>query len=142
MASPALAQSAQSRRPAASGGNRLAEKQISLIDFELLSRAEQRVEAVQTQLFNLEMKVMDLQAQIEDLDYEMTPERIQRALAFVGSVRPMDELREGLRSRLESEKVRLNKQLELLESRRSRLETALAAAEAQVERLRQRMDSE
>jgi hypothetical protein len=56
------------------------------------------------------MKEIELQAQLEDLDYRLLPENIQKALAFVGSVRPMDELREALRIRIENEKVSVAKQ--------------------------------
>jgi predicted nuclease with TOPRIM domain len=87
------------------------------------------------------MRELDLQTCVDDLDYQLTPDSIQRALAFVGSVRPMDELRDALRVRLESEKARLNKQFELLESRRGRLEAAISEADADVERLRQRLGS-
>jgi predicted nuclease with TOPRIM domain len=87
------------------------------------------------------MRELDLQTRVDDLDYQLTPDSIQRALAFVGSVRPMDELRDALRVRLESEKARLNKQFELLESRRGRLEAAISEADADVERLRQRLGS-
>jgi len=48
----------------------------------------------------------------------------------------MDELRDALRIRLESEKARVNKQLDLLASTRERLEAAIR--EAELERVRQR----
>lgn len=53
----------------------------------------------------------------------------------------MDELRDALRVKLENEKARLNRQLEVLESRRERLEAAIREAEADVEHLRQRLSS-
>ena len=109
------------------------------IDIDAVARAEQRAEALRTQLFELEMRKLELQARIDDLVYQMTPDRIQRALALVGSARPMDELRNALRLRLESEKARLNKQLELLDSRRESLVELIRQADADVERLRQRV---
>jgi hypothetical protein len=80
---------------------------------------------------------MSLHARLDDLDYQLTPEAIQRALAFVGSPRPMDEFREALRIRLESQKARVHRQLEL-SSNRERLESAIRETEADLERLRQR----
>ena len=108
-------------------------------DLELLTRAENRADALRAQLGNLQMREMELQARIEELDYQMKPESIQRTLAFVGSARPMDELRANLRARLESEKSRTNTQLETLASTRMKLETALRSAEAECARLRQRL---
>jgi hypothetical protein len=135
IATPGFAQSSESRRSDGCERNELTAKTSRLIDLELV--AEQRAEALRGQLFDLEMRELDLQTRVDDLDYQLTPERIQRALALVGSVRPMDELRDALRVRLESEKARLNKQLELIASRRERLEAAIREADAEVEPLRQ-----
>ena len=85
------------------------------------------------------MREAELQDRLAELDYQLRPERIQRALAFVGSVRPMDELRDALRQKIESQKARVSRQLELLAADRARLEIATGEAEKQVERLRQRM---
>ena len=41
------------------------------------------------------MREFELETRLDELNYQMTPDRIQRALAFVGSVRPMDELRDA-----------------------------------------------
>ena len=139
IATSGLAQTSESRRPDECERNAMAAKASDLIDIEVVARAEQRAEALRTQLFELEMKELDLRARIDDLDYLLTPDRIQRALAFVGSVRPMDELRDALRVRLEGEKARLNNQLELLDSRRERLVELIREADADVGRLRRRM---
>ena len=109
------------------------------VDLEFLARAENRADGLRAQLANLQMRESELQARIEELDYQMKPESIQRALALVGSARPMDELRANLRARLESEKRRTNAQLEVLATTRIKLETALREAEAECARLRQRL---
>ena len=111
----------------------------SLSDFEFVERAEQRAEALRAKLFDLQMQEINLQIYLDDLDYRLRPDSIQQALAFVGSVRPMDELRNDLRTRLENEKARVNKQFELLASSRERLEAAISRADAEAERLRQRL---
>lgn len=141
IATPGMAQSSESRRSDGCERNALTANASSLTDLELVAPPEQRAEALRAQLLDLEMRELDLQTRVDDLDYQLTPDSIQRALAFVGSVRPMDELRDALRIRLESEKARLNKQFELLESRRGRLEAAISEADADVERLRQRLGS-
>ena len=110
----------------------------SLIDLEIVTRTEERVEALRDRLFDLQVQEMALHARLDDLDYQLTPEAIQRALAFVGSPRPMDEFREALRIMLESQEARVHRQLELLSSSRERLESAIRETEADLERLRQR----
>jgi|ERR1044072_6522 len=110
-----------------------------LISHEILVRAEGRAEALRAKLFDLQMQELELQAYLEYLDYRLTPECIQRSLALVGTVRPMDELRDALRKGLENEKARVNKVLDLLAASRERLEAAIKGADAEVERLRQRL---
>ena len=91
---------------------------------------------MRAKLFELETREMDLLARLDDLDYRLTPEAIQRALAFVGSPRPMDEFREALRIRLESQRVRINRQLELVLASREQIEWAVREAEAELDRIR------
>ena len=111
-------------------------------NLDLLSRAEGRAAALRTRLLGLQTREVDLQGQLADLDYQATPEAIQRALAFVGSVRPMDELRDALRKRLENEKARVAKQLELLTATRQQVEAALSTTEADIQRLQLQLSSD
>ncbi len=110
----------------------------SLIDRDMVARGEERALTLRSKLFDLDMKEIDLLARLDDLDYRSSPDGIQRALAFVGSARPMDELRDALRTRLEGEKARVSTQLERLESTREMLETAIREADADLDRLRGR----
>ena len=107
-----------------------------LIEMEMLTRAERRAEDLRSRLLDLQMKEIELQAYLEDLDYRLRPENIQKALELVGSPRPMDELRNDLRMRLESEKERINKRLELLGSTRDRIEAAIREVDKECVRLR------
>jgi len=107
-------------------------------DSDRFQRAEQRVDQLRAKLFELEAREMDLLARLDDLDYRLTPEAIQRALAFVGSPRPMDEFREALRIRLEDQRARVNRQLELVSESREKVVWAIREAEAELERIRQR----
>lgn len=111
----------------------------SLIEIEMLTRAENRSDALRAQLLDVQMKEIDLQARLDDLDDRLRPENIQQAFALVGSARPMDELRDELRARLESEKGRTNAQLDLLAATQTRLEAAIREADAECARLRQRL---
>lgn len=138
LAAEGWGQSSKSPSPDGPDGSASKAQVSALIELEILTRAEQRAEALRAKLFDLETHELYLQSRLEYLDYRMRPDSIQRALAFVGSVRPMDELRDDLRKSLENEKGRVNTELELLASRRERLEAALSRADAEVERLLQR----
>jgi hypothetical protein len=108
----------------------------NLVEREIAARAEERAETLRARLFDLQIEELELQARIEDLNYRLTPEAIQRSLWLATSVRPMDELREALRLRLENEKARVNKQLDLLASRREKLEAAVREVELEAARER------
>ncbi len=114
------------------------DQQQNRIDGQL-SRAEARANSLRDQLVNLQMREIELQSRIAELEYRMRPESIQQALLFVASVRPIDELRSGIRARLEKEKDHVSAQLELLATTRAKLEVALRDADAESERLRQRL---
>ena len=143
LAAPAVAQPAPERPSpwlARVPGENLKEEQApSLIDVEMLKRAEQRGDVLRAQLFDLKMKEIDVQARIDDLDYRLRPESIQQALALLGSPRPMDELRDDLRARLEGEKGRANQQLDLLAATQARLEAAIRDSDAECALLRERL---
>jgi len=139
---PALAQSGESRPPDEGDRPTLRSQAKGLIERDVLARAEERAENLRARLFEVQMQELDLQNQLDYLDFRLTPDSIQRALAFIGSPRPMDELRDGLRARLENEKQRVNKRLEFLVASRERLEAEIKRADAEVERIRRQSGSE
>ena len=102
----------------------------------LQSRAQEKPSAAETvedlklQLIDVKAMEDDLKLQVQQLDENLKPENIQRALAGVGSTRP-EELREQRRLQLTIEKTRVVAHLEEAAARRSRLETSLAAAEVE-----------
>src|SRR5438094_1792788 len=116
------------------------EEQRSLVDLERLSRGEQRSAQLHAEMRDVQAKEAELQARLEDISYALKPENIERATAGVGSTHP-EEVREQRRKQLESEKARVQKQLEQLAANHARLETAIAGADAEVERLRSRLDA-
>jgi len=128
----------QEIRPADADEN--AKAKSSLTDLEILTRTEQRAESLRTRLFELQVQELNLQARIEDLDYQLLPDNIRQAVLYVGLVRPMEELRETWRKRLENEKARVNKQLELLTSNREQLEAAISRVDTEIERLRKQLE--
>src|SRR5438128_1839849 len=114
------------------------ENDRSLIDMERLTRAEQRAEALRAQQVDVESKLADLQVKLEQIEYALKPENIERAAGF-GTVHP-EEARETRRRQLESEKSRTQAQIKILETSRARLETAVTSADAEVDALRRRME--
>ena len=120
--------------------NSMEQSQRTLVDLERLSRAEQRSADLWKQLRDVEAQQSDLQARIEEIDYNLRPENIDRAVAGFGSMRP-EELREQRKKSLENEKLRIQKQLDQLAANHARLETAIAGADADIERLHKRLDA-
>jgi septal ring factor EnvC (AmiA/AmiB activator) len=116
------------------------ESQRTLVDLERLSRAEQRSAELWKQLRDVESQQADLQSRLEEIDYALKPENIDRSVAGYGSTRPED-VREQRRRQLEGDKQRTQKQLEQLTANHTRLETAIVSADAEVERLRKRLDA-
>src|SRR5438094_6337795 len=116
------------------------EEQRSLVDLERLSRGEQRSAQLHAEMRDVQAKEAELQARLEDINYALKPENIERSVAGYGSTHP-EEVREQRRKQLESEKARVQKQLEQLAANHARLETAIAGADAEVERLRSRLDA-
>lgn len=115
-------------------------QQRALVDLERLSRAEQRAESFRAQLRDVYAKEADLQARLDQIEYDIKPENIERSTAFYGTTRP-DEARETRRRQLESERTRVQSQLNLMATSRTRLESAIALADTEVERLRARLDA-
>ena len=120
---------------------KMEENDRSLIDLERLTRAEQRAENLRMQQVDVESKLADLQSRLEQAEYAMKPENIERANAGYGSLRPEQE-RDARRRQLEGERARLQAQIRILETSRTRLEQSVATADAEVELLRRRMEQQ
>lgn len=118
--------------------SQMQENDRSLIDMERLTRAEQRAESLRTQQVDVESKLADLQSRLEQIEYSLKPENIERASGY-GTVHP-EEARETRRRQLESEKARTQAQVRILETSRTRLETAVNTADAEVDALRRRLE--
>jgi len=110
----------------------------TLIDMERLTRAEQRAESLRAQQLDTESKLADAQSKLEQIEYQLRPENIERAAGY-GTTHP-EEAREARRRQLENEKSRLLAQTKILETSRARLETSVATADAEVDTLRQRIE--
>jgi hypothetical protein len=107
-------------------------------DMERLTRAEQRAEQLRTQLMEVQGKIADFEAKLEQIDFALKPENIESAAAGYGSMRP-EAIRDMRKKQLEGERSRVAAQLKLAENSRTRLETASANADAEVDALRAKL---
>ena len=121
--------------------SQMQENDRTMLDMERLTRAEQRAESLRTQQLDTETKLADVQARLDQIEFAIKPENIERETAGYGSTHP-EETREARRRQLEAERSRLQAQVRLLETNRSRLETAVANADAEVDLLRRRLESQ
>lgn len=119
--------------------SQMQEEQRSLVDMERLTRAEQRAETMRAQLLDVQAKQADLQSKLEQIEYALKPENIERVVATFGTLHP-EEARETRRRQLESERSRTQDQLNQLATSRARLEAAIATADHEVDLLRERLD--
>ena len=108
------------------------------LEMERLTRAEQRAEQLRAQLMDIQTKIGDYQARLEQIDWALRPENIESSTAGYGSTRP-EQAREARRKALENDKSRVTTQLKLAETSRSRLEGAVANADAEVDLLRAKL---
>jgi hypothetical protein len=115
------------------------QQQRTLVNLSLLSRAEQRADALHTQLQATQEKETDLTARLDQIEFDLRPESIERSVATFGSTHPEDA-REARRRGLENERTKVRAQLDTLQASRIRLESAIVTADAEVDKLRKRLD--
>jgi hypothetical protein len=80
------------------------------------------------QLIEIQEKEGSLRVRAQQLEEQLKPENIERALAGIGSTRPED-LREALRRRLTIELETVRAQLKIVEMTRTHVERSIASAE-------------
>jgi hypothetical protein len=120
--------------------NQVEEQQRSLVDLERLSRAEQRAETFRVQLRDVQQKESDIQGQLDQIEYALQPENIDRAVGMIGTTHP-EEVRDQRRRQLEAQRTKIKAQYDQLEQSRVRLEAAIASADQEVTALRTRIDA-
>lgn len=104
---------------------------VSAQDPQEANDPNQTLSNLQTQLSGLQDHEANLKIRLQELEFELRPENIERTFSGVGSTHP-EELRENRRLQLQTEKDRIVTQLNQIGSDRSRLESAVASAQAQV----------
>ena len=109
------------------------------LDMERLTRAEQRAEQLRGQLMDVQAKIADFEARLEQIEFALRPENIEASTAGYGSTRP-EVARDTRKKQLEGERGRVQAQLKLAETSRSRLEVAVANADSEVDSLRAKLE--
>lgn len=118
------------------------EKQKRLLtNLDILTKAEQRAESLRKQLFELIEKENSIKTRLEQLQYDLRPEAIDRQVAFAGTLRP-EELRDTRRKNLELEKRNLENLLTEIQTSRANLEQNVQKADQLVERLRTKLEKD
>lgn len=114
--------------------------QRALFELERLTRAEQRAEALRSQLRDVTDREFQLQERMAQVNDELQPDAIMRRSLLYGSTNP-SVVRDQIRQGLERERDRMQKQLDMLAQSRTRLEAAVASADREVDTLRQRVEA-
>ncbi len=128
------------RRPQANRSVSYDDKQKRLMmNLDILTRAEQRTESLRKQLFEMIEKENTVKSRLDQIDYDIRPEVIERALFAAGSMRP-EEVREGRRKSLEAERLNLQSLLTEIQSTRENLNVNLGKAGIMVDRLRLKLE--
>ena len=112
-------------------------KQIAT-NLDLLSHTEERAEVLRKQLLELIEKETTYRTRLTQMDEDIRPENIERALAGIGTTRTA-EMRDTRRRSLDSERKGLESLLALTGQSRIRLEEDVRQADQLVSSFRQRL---
>lgn len=104
----------------------------------LLAQTEQRAEVLRKQLVELIEKETAYRSRLAQIDEDMRPDNVERALNPYGTTRTV-EARDTRRRILENDRRGFENLLTLVSQSRSRLEEDVRQADAMVSRLRQRL---
>jgi hypothetical protein len=112
-----------------------------LLNLDILTRAEQRAEALRKQLFEMIEKESTVSTRLQQIEYDSRPEVIERTLQLAGSLRP-EEVRENRRRALAAEKTNLQSLLTEIQATRANLSASLVRADQVVDRLRLKLEKD
>ena len=123
------------------GGSYDEQQKRLLMNLDIITRAEARTESLRKQVFEMVEKENTISARLDQIEYEIRPEVIERILQNGGSLRP-EEIRDSRRKVLESERSNLQSLLTSVQSNRTNLEANLQRAEQMVEKLRAKLEKD
>ncbi len=111
------------------------------LNLDILTKAEQRVESLRKQFFDMVEKEGEIQQRLDTLEIDIRPDSIERNVAFAGSLRP-EVLREARQKNLAAERTKLQTLLSEVQRNKANLETNISRADSLVERLRTKLERE
>ena len=120
--------------------NEMQASQASMVDLERLSRAEQRSSQLRTELREVQGKKADLEAHVEQVENDLKPENIERAVAGYGTTRP-EELRAQRQKQLENDRTRSRQQIDQLAASEGRIQQAIATSDVEIDRLQKKLEA-
>jgi len=112
-----------------------------LLNLDILTRAEQRTESLRKQLFEMIEKENTVKSRLAQIEFDMRPEMIERALQLNGSMYP-EEVRESKRKSLDAERTNLQALLAEIQTTRASLDLNLGKAQIMVDKLRDRLEKD
>ena len=115
-----------------------ARQQKLLLGFEVLNRAEQRLEILQKFLIELTQKEGEIKTRMGQIEEARLPDSIDRSIAGIGTTRT-DELRENRRQTLDSERKSLQNVLTQIRGNLLQTNDELRQAENFVNTLRKKI---
>lgn len=120
-------------------GMQLTERQQKLLlGFEVLNRAEQRVEILQKFQIELTQKEGEVKTRLGQVEEASSPDSIDRSIAVIGTTRT-EEMRQGRRQTLNSERQILQNLLAQIRRNLSQTNEELRQAEIFVNNLRRKV---
>ncbi len=120
-------------------GLTFSEKQQNLLlSFEILNRAEQRLEILQKFQIELTEKQAELKNRLTQVEQDMTPQGIERSVTFLGTTNT-EEVRDSRRKMLESERNNLRQLLLQVGQNLSDTSNEVRDAATFVKKLRERI---
>jgi len=116
------------------------QKQL-LMNLDILTRAETRSDGLRKQLFEIIEKQNTLQGRLDQINYDLTPDSIDRYAATIGTMRP-ELVRESRKKTLENEKRNIESLLAQITTTRTRLEQDVERSDLMVDKLRLKLEKE
>jgi hypothetical protein len=120
-------------------GTKYSEKQQNiLLGFEILNRAEERIQILQKFQIELTEKQANVKTRLAQVEQEITPEGIDRIVALLGTTRT-EEYRESRRRTLDAERNSLRQLASQISQNLSDVNNELRLASSFVKRLRDKI---
>jgi hypothetical protein len=131
----------ESQKASGTSGSADDKQKALLMNLDIITRAEQRADALRKQLFEMIEKENTIKTRLEQIEYDIRPEVVERSVQIAGSMRP-EEVREARRRSLAAEKNNLQSLLTEIQSTRTNLASALQRADQMVEKLRFKLEKD